>query len=588
MAKPSGLMRRRGTYYFRMRVPKDLVPVFGRTEIKASLETKSYGEAKRRRNQLAIEWDARLDEARRSQGRATAAPLSGEQAVRLVQNYVERTDREWRRREIERSPSTADERRDMTAELAMSEKMLSDVDDPRRDREIWLESQHLLERSGFRLGDDSIPYAELWELVRRALLELYRRARARLGDDFSASHYDQLFARRHGSSTPDRGQHFESLCDQYLKIYIQEAGAEKVHQQRIDKVQAQLGLVREIIGADTPVAAVDYDRCLAFRQTLARVPARRRQFFGSMPLQDAIAAAEKAGKPTMSYETQAGYLGILTQVLRLARRKKLIADVPSEGLRPIAKKTPAEEKRDAFTPEQLKAFFRSSYYLACARSGGRPHVSADTPSRFWLPLISLFSGMRPREICQMHVADLKTTKEGVAFFHVVADEQGKTEKTSTSRRKIPVHPELVRMGFLDYVASVRDRGHKRLFPELGKNKYGNYSAYVLKRFREKFLPDAVEVGERQSFYSFRHCFRDALRRIEAPPEILQTLGAWSQGKLVSDAYGQGFEIGHLMRYVEKIDYPGLDLSHLHVKEQERPEEAALDTAATAPSGVSSG
>ncbi len=122
------------------------------------------------------------------------------------------------------------------------------------------------------------------------------------------------------------------------------------------------------------------------------------------------------------------------------------------------------------------------------------------------------------------------------------------------------------MGFLDYLESVREQEHQRLFPELKKNKYGNYSHYVLKRFRETFLPNAIQVGERQAFYSFRHCFRDALRRVEAPAEILQSLGAWSQGKLVSDAYGAGFEIGHLLKYVEMIEYPGLDLSHLYAKD----------------------
>ena len=122
------------------------------------------------------------------------------------------------------------------------------------------------------------------------------------------------------------------------------------------------------------------------------------------------------------------------------------------------------------------------------------------------------------------------------------------------------------MGFLDYVESVGKEGHKRLFPELNKDKYGNYSTYILRRFREKFLPDVIEIGEKQAFYSFRHNFRDALRDIEAPAEILQALGAWSQGKLVSDSYGEGFKVGHLMKYVEKIEYLGLDLSHLHVKE----------------------
>ena len=35
-----------GVYYFRMAVPKDLVPIIGKTAFKTSLKTKSLNEAK--------------------------------------------------------------------------------------------------------------------------------------------------------------------------------------------------------------------------------------------------------------------------------------------------------------------------------------------------------------------------------------------------------------------------------------------------------------------------------------------------------------------------------------------------------------
>ena len=66
MAKPTGLARRKGIYYFRIRVPKDLVSILGKKEIRKSLQTTDYGEAKKRRNQVAIEWDARFAQARKT------------------------------------------------------------------------------------------------------------------------------------------------------------------------------------------------------------------------------------------------------------------------------------------------------------------------------------------------------------------------------------------------------------------------------------------------------------------------------------------------------------------------------------------
>jgi hypothetical protein len=80
---------------------------------------------------------------------------------------------------------------------------------------------------------------------------------------------------------------------------------------------------------------------------------------------------------------------------------------------------------------------------------------------------------------------------------------------------------------------------------LKPDKYGYLSKYPLRRFAEKFFPDEIELGKRQSYYSLRHNFRDALRRASASRDALQALGGWSQGdaaiRLTRDSglYGSG-------------------------------------------------
>ena len=70
---------------------------------------------------------------------------------------------------------------------------------------------------------------------------------------------------------------------------------------------------------------------------------------------------------------------------------------------------------------------------------------------------------------------------------------------------------------------------------------------------------------RQSFYSFRHSWRDALRRIDAEPATLQALGGWSQGKLASDAYGDKADPDYQFKFIKQISFPELDLSSLYAK-----------------------
>ena len=77
---------------------------------------------------------------------------------------------------------------------------------------------------------------------------------------------------------------------------------------------------------------------------------------------------------------------------------------------------------------------------------------------------------------------------------------------------------------------------------------------------------AIALKPKQTFYSFRHSFRDALRRAKLPPEILRAFGGWGDGTPVSDAYGDKYDPDHTADYMGQIAFPGLDLSHLYVRQ----------------------
>lgn len=127
-----------------------------------------------------------------------------------------------------------------------------------------------------------------------------------------------------------------------------------------------------------------------------------------------------------------------------------------------------------------------------------------------------------------------------------------------------MHPELVKIGFAQFVEQRKKASSEaRVFPALKPDTYGNNATYALKRFRETYLPDAIKMEPRQSFYSFRHSWRDALRRIDAQPATLQALGAWSQGKLTSDDYGDKADPDYQAQFMAKISFEGLNLSPLY-------------------------
>ncbi len=49
---------------------------------------------------------------------------------------------------------------------------------------------------------------------------------------------------------------------------------------------------------------------------------------------------------------------------------------------------------------------------------------------------------------------------------IVADNEIRRIKTPQSKRRLPIHPELLRLGFMDYVAEIDRLGHTILFPDL--------------------------------------------------------------------------------------------------------------------------
>ena len=70
------------------------------------------------------------------------------------------------------------------------------------------------------------------------------------------------------------------------------------------------------------------------------------------------------------------------------------------------------------------------------------------------------------------------------------------------------------------------------------------SAALNKGLKEKLLNDYVIHG-------FKHSFRDRLRAVECPSEIIDQLGGWSL-KSVGQGYGKGYELSVLSKWMNKI------------------------------------
>ena len=126
-------------------------------------------------------------------------------------------------------------------------------------------------------------------------------------------------------------------------------------------------------------------------------------------------------------------------------------------LRPLLKKPkkPIEAKEMAYSCEQLRLIFGCRQYLE-----GTFKRSSD----YWLPLLAVMTGAREAELCQLAVSDIgQDIKTGMWLVDLNAKGEKKL-KNQSSKRAVPIHPQLIELGLLDYVSLARARGEQRLFP----------------------------------------------------------------------------------------------------------------------------
>jgi integrase len=145
----------------------------------------------------------------------------------------------------------------------------------------------------------------------------------------------------------------------------------------------------------------------------------------------------------------------------------------------------------------------------------------------------------------------------------VAEDFIRTQKTEAAARRIPVHPELIRLGLLNFVSEQKASGERRLFPNAMPDVQGYLSGPYSKWFA-RFLEKVGVKSRRNAFHSFRHSYRDGMRRANISRDVVLALGGWNERSFTSDGYGSGPSISEMHEELKRISFDELDLSHLYV------------------------
>ena len=376
-----------------------------------------------------------------------------------------------------------------------------------------------------------------------------------------------------------QGKTFLDIATQYCNL-----PARKNKKDANKKILGRAKVIQELLGLGRDMRSITTDDLQNAANNLAYIPYSYGHNHNKKSIFDHVKQGKENPESCITQKTLDEYVGCIKTIFAEALRKGDIQDSIVDAVDwPVSHNQTPTKKYASFSVGQLNAIFHAPLYTGCVDDGRNYNkVGSNHPRRirFWLPLIALFTGARLNEICQLHTDDIQE-KNGIPFISI-NEEDEKHVKTKAGIRQIPIHNELIKIGFLDYVAEIRKKGEMLLFPEVmtdlirgTKRDQLSPSAPLSKWFNHfiesvnacveqpelKFTPEHV-------FHSFRHTVRTEFRRNRAPEDDVCRICGWedgSKGKTLADHYGEAV-IENLQETVNSgLKYDGLDLCHLYVR-----------------------
>ena len=373
--------------------------------------------------------------------------------------------------------------------------------------------------------------------------------------------YETVLKRRSGDPTPTperpptlvpppSGETLSKLRDRWIELFSPGQKARDDNKLYLDAFIAIYG--------DLPVKAVTRKMIRDFRDLLKIRPRNMPKDIAKLPLKEQVAWGKS--KPDCRLITpqtvNAKGVGSLSAVMEAAIMDDLIEVNPcKKQLLPVKGKA---LDRLPYDIDDLNRIFSSPIYIDGQRQKG-----GAGEAQFWLPLIGLFAGARLEEIGQLLTEDVRTRGNIVYFDFIDIDDQAETAgtkpedkrvKTLSGRREVPMHPILIEIGFLRYVAKMKAAGHRRLFPHI--EGYRGKLTKNWSRWWGRFAREHVTKSKRKVFHSLRHAFADRVRKkTQGNEDIVKALIGHKK-----HMYGLALDLETRHEIICGLNFEGIDFS----------------------------
>ncbi|EGS6761510.1 DUF6538 domain-containing protein [Vibrio alginolyticus] len=506
-----------GVYYFRMAVPKKLVPIIGKTVFKKSLQTKNLSEAKPRFTECLFDAQKQIAVAQLKLSNSSNVELNVRDCAIIAERWYEHV-----KNEVDTSGNyDLFLKRDVDAEGTAHEFGLSDtlsicgneVDTATPDQlqELADELKEFivaqLDREGLVVSSHSESFRQLAVAFYHYIHRIEALCRARYNRDYGYEAVSNPIADKPLSVNPLANKHQpkRKKASQYsisnvFKRYHQSETLKDKDAKALYEAGLQIERLIEVIG-DLDVTEVTRAHIVEFRDTLLQLPKSKIASIRNRPLLEQIELVKIQGLETLSATTVKNCLRKTSVVFSYAVELGIIDSNPHVGVRVATaeKKTEANEGK-GYTDSEMRRLFQADVFNDV--NARKPYGMAC----YWVPLLCRYTGARLEEMSQLHKSDVSQSDSGIHYLNIRRGE-GQSVKNNSSLRHVPIPAHLIELGFLDYVAE----SVGFLFPELKENKYGKKSAALSKWWGQTVR--SLGIHTTQPAHAFRHTFKTALRRL---------------------------------------------------------------------------
>lgn len=581
------VVQRNRIFHFRRVIPLDLRSRFRRREITCSLRTSDLHLAGIRARELYLAAESLFEESRHD------PMLTDDQLAAIVQdyyNYVLEREGRFRLQSGPMPPETRAMRAKFFHELAADSRNALGANDL---FSVGVTTEAMLRKHGLAGKVDKAERAQVAQALMRGGIDLAEAVRARYEGDFNFEPRDKLLTRKiealftqpaaeQPQATGPRSpvtptQPPKEAAETEAGPLFSETAARFVAKQKLTRSwENQTALQNEksyelfeAICGNRTLRFYTRKDAATFKDVLQRLPSdygKASQYLGKSPDEILALDAESGSKsPRLASKTVKRHLSALSSLWDEMHSRDEAAKGIFSGFQ-FSKQKRARDQRALWSRDDLKRLFKTPIWTGCQSAGRRtlPGSMIIRDERFWIPLIAVFSGARQEEICQLRIEDIQQ-QAGIWVFDINGEEPRQL-KNESAVRIVPIHRELIRIGFLKYVESQRKAGQDRVFPNLEPGGADDRFGHGFTKWFTRYRRAVGLYKEGKDFHSFRHSATTFLGQGDVEDSIIDRLtGHTTPGE--TSRYNKESFVAQLKRAIDSIDIQ-VDLSALYEEQGE--------------------